>query len=177
MSLVRRRLIALGLVGTTMACSTHSAPDGFLPTPIEAQTRAQGGWMEISRNGPDGLETLAGELIAVTQDSVWILRSPQATALPTSEIVEGKLTGYDSKHGDVAGATFVGTVLTASNGAFLILTAPMWMIGGSLAAGSQSRVAMEDLPPVAWAELADFARFPQGMPPGLELAELRPIPR
>jgi hypothetical protein len=120
---------------------------------------------------------MAGELIAVTQDSVWILRSSEAVVLPTAQIVEGKLTGYDSRHGEVAAATAGGALLTVSNGAFLLLTGPMWLIGGSIAAGSQSRVAMDDVPPAAWVDLAEFARFPQGMPPEMELAALMPIQR
>lgn len=177
MSATRRWLAALGAVWCVTACATHTAPDGFLPLAVEAQRQAQGGWLEVTHRGTGGLERVAGELIAVTEDSVWVLQSSGAVVIPTGQIRDAKLTGYDSKHREVAAGTLLGFLSTASNGYFLILTGPMWLIGGGIAASGQSRVATDEVPPAQWADLAAFARFPQGMPPGVELRGLRPIPR
>lgn len=177
MSGTSRWLAALGSLWWATACATHTAPDGFLPNTVEAQRQAQGGWLEVTFRGTGGLERAAGELIAVTEDSLWVIHASGGTVIPTEQVVEGQLTGYDSNHGEVAGGTVVGFLSTASNGVFLILTGPMWLIGGSVAAASQSRVPIDDVPPAKWADLAAFARFPQGMPPGVELRGLRPIQR
>ena len=67
-------------------------------------------------------------------------------------------------------------VTTISNGVFLLLTAPAWLITGLVAAGNESHAPLRDVPPLAWAELAAYARFPQGLPPGIDLAEIRPKP-
>lgn len=177
MSAIRPWLAAGLTVLCVTACSAHTAPEGFLPTTIEAQRRAQGGWLEVRYRSTDGLERMAGELLAVTEDSVWVMQSSRPVVIPTGQVVEGQLTGYDSKHGEVSGATVLGVLSTVSNGAFLLLTAPMWLIGGSASAGGQSRVAMDEVPPVRWHALAAFARFPQGLPPGIALQSLRPIAR
>lgn len=169
--------MALTAVWCAAGCSGHTAPAGFLPTTAEAQRRAQGGWLEMTWEGERGVESIDGELLAITEDTVWVMQSYGGVAIPTDRVREGQLTGYDSNHGEVSSATALGVLSTASNGAFLILTAPMWAIGGSLAAGSQSRVAMDEVPPARWADLAAYARFPQGMPPGVALSDLRPIAR
>jgi hypothetical protein len=67
----------------------------------------------------------------------------------------------------------LGTLSTISNGGFLIFTAPMWLIGGSLAVGGESRAPERKSPPLTWVELAPFARFPQGIPDGIALTALQ----
>ncbi len=106
----------------------------------------------------------AGELIAVSTDSVWVLTNDQGLVIPTASVREGKLTGYAAR--SLRGWTLVGTLSSISNGAFLVFTMPAWLIGGSVANRSESRAAERKSPPLQWAELAPFARFPQGLPAG-----------
>jgi hypothetical protein len=49
----------------------------------------------------------------------------------------------------------------------------MWLIGGSLAVGGESRAPERKSPPLTWVELAPFARFPQGLPEGIALSGLQ----
>ena len=172
-----RWLVALATVWFGAACATHSAPVGYLPTTVEAQKEAYGGWVDVRFRTGDGLDRVAGELIAVTEDTLWVKDATGGAVIPTREVVDGQLTSYDSRYGRAATWTVLGVLSTASNGYFLIFTGPMWLIGGSFAASSQSRVPIDDIPPSEWADLAAFARFPQGMPPGVELQALRQIAR
>ncbi|HEU5304619.1 MAG TPA: hypothetical protein VFU40_08245 [Gemmatimonadales bacterium] len=168
-SLARR--LSLGLVAACAGCATNSAPEGWLLKPTDAQSAAYGGWIELTY-GMEAKRRADGELIAVSADSVWVLGQGQALVIPTAAVAKGKLTAYAAQKGSLTAWTIAGSLATISNGAFLIFTAPMWIIGGSLAVGSESRAPERSSPPLGWGELAPFARFPQGMPAGLDLTML-----
>jgi hypothetical protein len=166
------RWLRLGTAVACAGCARNSAPEGWLPKPAEAQAGAYGGWIELSYD--QATEQRAdGELIAVSADSVWVLSQDQALVIPTTAVKAGKLTAYAAQKGSLTLWTVVGTLSTISNGGFLLFTAPMWIIGGSLAVGGESRAPERKSPSLAWGELAPFARFPQGMPEGIDLSTLK----
>ena len=167
-----RRFTAVSVIAFGTACASHTAPSGYLPTTASVQSDPYGGWIDLSYRGPDGLTRVMGELVAVTGDTVWIKDASGGTVLPTSEVTDGRLIWYDSQAGQVGGLTGLGVLSTISHGVFLLLTAPLWMIVGGTAAAIQSRIPMEEAPPVSWSELSRFARFPQGIPLGVEVSEL-----
>ena len=152
------------------ACAGKTTPKGWLPTPKEAQKTAYGGWIELRYLENAEARGAAGELIAVSADSVWVLTDDQGLVIATASVREGKLTGYAAQ--SLRGWTLAGTLSSVSNGAFLIFTMPAWLIGGSVANRSESRAAERKSPPLQWEELAQFARFPQGLPQGLEISGL-----
>lgn len=158
------------------ACAHNPAPRGWLPRPVEAQTSAYGGWIELTYREDGARRHTEGELIAVTADSVWVLTGTQGAVISTSAIEQGKLAAYAAETGTMQTWALLGTLATISNGAFLVFTAPMWLIGGSLTVGSESRSAERKHPPLEWLGLAPYARFPQGMPEGVELRALHPKP-
>ncbi len=165
---------SLGAVLVSVACASNSAPKGWLPKPVEAQTVAYGGWIELGYQEGKQVRRADGELIAVSADSVWVLNKSQGVVIPTITVKSGKLTAYEAQTGPLKAWATLGSLATISNGAFLIFTAPMWLIGGSLTVGGESRSPERKHPPLAWIELAPFARFPQGMPEGIELTALQP---
>ena len=166
------RWLSLGIAVACAGCARNSAPEGWLPEPAEAQVSAYGGWIELRYN--QATEQRAdGELIAVSADSVWLLGQDQALVIPTTAVKQGKLTAYAAEKGPLVLWTVVGTLSTISNGWFLIFSAPMWIVGGSLAVGSESRAPERKSPRLSWEELAPYARFPQGMPEGMELSTLK----
>lgn len=166
--------VARGLsVAASLACAgcaANTAPRGWLLKPAQAQAMAYGGWIELTHG--DEKQPTSGELIAVSADSVWILGSSGVLVVPTSLVKRGKLTGYAAQTGPLTGWVLLGTFSTISNGALLIFMAPMWIIGGSLVVGGESRAAQRQSPPLPWVELAAFARFPQGLPEGMALTAL-----
>ncbi|MDH3208297.1 MAG: hypothetical protein OEO79_16975 [Gemmatimonadota bacterium] len=176
MRVIDQRLLALLTSCATTACATTTAPRGFLPDVAEAQTSAYGSWIDVLYEDQAGNVRVRGELIAMTPDSMWVLGGDEGWAIATSAIRGGQLAAYDSGGRDAGVLTALGTVSTISNGAFLIFTAPMWLIVGSSAAAAQSRVPLSDLTESGWSEISSFARFPQGMPPGMLLGELEPKP-
>jgi hypothetical protein len=172
------RVVRLAPLLLAAACAGNPAPEGFLPAPKDAVRDLYGGWIEVVVPAGRRADRIAGELIAARADSVWILpdtgRGPIAVA--TSAVKEGRLVRYHPSDGTVIGYTALGIVSTLSNGVILILTAPAWLITGIVASSVEARAPMRDVPPLAWADLAAYARFPEGLPPGIDLAEIRPKP-
>ena len=164
--------LSLGTAVACASCARNSATEGWLPKPAEAQTGAYGGWIELRYN--QATEQRAdGELIAVSADSVWLLSQDQALVIPTTAVKKGKLTAYAAQTGALTAWAVLGTLSTISNGVVLILTAPMWIIVGPLAVASESRAPERKSPSLNWVELAPFARFPQGVPEGIDLSTLK----
>lgn len=157
-----RGLLALLLAG---ACATNPAPDDFLPDAKAARTAVHGGWVVVRLHTDS---TFAGELLAASTDSIWIGDFAAPRALAHEQVADARLYAYDSEGGHVMGLALLGTVSTIGNGMLLVLTAPMWLIGGGIASAAQSRAAIYRVPLHEWHDLARFARFPQGMPRGPE---------
>jgi hypothetical protein len=132
-----------------------------------------GGWVELTYQQGQEKRRTEGELIAVSADSVWVLAGNQGLVIPTETVKRGKLTAYAAQTGNLTTWAALGTVATISNGLALVFTAPMWLIGGSLAVAGESRAPQRWSPPLTWVELAPYARFPQGMPDGIEITALQ----
>ncbi|MBM4184429.1 MAG: hypothetical protein FJ207_09400 [Gemmatimonadetes bacterium] len=168
------RLFAVLAVLASGACSAGTtAPRRFLPSPQEAQTEAYGAWVDFTYAVGDSVGRFQGEFIAVSADSLWAVSGTRGLVVPHAALRSGRLAYFNSSPGSVGGLAFLGTLSTISNGAYLIFTAPMWMIGGAAAAGSQARLARRDMTPLSGPQLSTYARFPQGLPEGVELADLR----
>jgi hypothetical protein len=160
-----------------VACAGNPAPDGFLPSPGQAVHDVYGGWIQVTVPAGRHDSTIAGELIAARADTVWVLPdSGPVVAVPTSTVKQGLVARYNSEAGSIAGFTALGVMSTISNGYLLGITAPLWIITGVVASSNESRAPLHGVPPLVWADLAAYARFPQGLPPGIDLGEIRPKP-
>ena len=173
----RWRAIFLLILALLSGCATANAPRGWLPTAVEAQKRAFGGWIFVW-TGPKGKLSLAaqGELIAVGTDRVYVLASDGMKETLTAEITEARMAFYNSQSSNLAAWSVVGLLSTLSHGALLVISAPVWAVGGSAATLSHDSTSRTRFPKKQWEELSKYARFPQGLPPGLELASLKPAP-
>jgi hypothetical protein len=152
-------------------CFHTTAPKGWLPTAVEAQREAYGGWIKLEFSVGVGRNTVYGELIAATSDSVHVLTSDSLVVVPTVSVIAGTLTAYDAQYGAVRLWAILGGLSTLSHGFVLVLTAPVWAIAGSMATASASNAPRVEYtnPSV----LRMYARFPQGLPPGLDVRSLR----
>lgn len=170
-------LVLVLTAGVASSCAVQTAPAGFLPDVKQAQTSTHGGWIDLTFRSSTAGGNAAGELIAVTGDSLWIMGASSVVAIPTGDVVSGQFVAYDSRPNQVVGATFAGVLSTISNGYFLVFTAPMWIIGGAAAAAAQSRIPLRELPVERWMDLGKYARFPQGIPGSVDVSRLRPAGR
>ncbi len=167
--------VALAILG---GCVTNPAPVPMPPANVAA-TEAYGGWVTVrpagGRTGGSRAD-VAGELIAVHPDSVFVLTDSALVGLPRGQTRKATLFAYDSRAGSLAAWGFLGTLSTVSNGYFLVLTAPLWIITSSVATAHQSRAPMvETSDSAGWDRLRLFARFPQGIPPTLDRTILKPV--
>lgn len=171
----------LATIVLAAACASSTAPVGFLPAPLESQRTAYGGWIEVEYGDGRRPERAAGELLAVQGDSLYVL-TPRvgelggAVTVATSAITKAKLTAYDSQSGKFAMWTLLGVFSTASHGFVLVLSAPVWILTGSTATAVQSHRPQSLYPTVGWNAIAPYARFPQGLPPGIDLRTLQSKP-
>lgn len=159
----------LALVLACTACVANPAPAGWLSPPAQSQADPYGAWIVIStRDGP----SLSGEFLAVENDSVFVLlTNGTAQGVPMHGILQARIAWYDSEWGRLALWSTLGSISTVSHGFGLILSFPVWVIGGSIAAGGQSRASLlrVDLPS-QWDIVRPYARFPGGLPPNMPQA-------
>lgn len=162
-------------------CAATHAPSNWLPETEKYPENAFGGWMTIitsdeTNTGKERFFQYGGEFISQDEDNVYILYDtvyiiPKINIKTVSlELVEKSTTGFGLW-------TLGGTVATISNGKFLIITAPLWLIAGTEAAvGESTRDLYEsDNPDILfWNNVMKFARFPQGIPKNLKLSGLKP---
>jgi hypothetical protein len=171
---------ALPLFAALAACATTSAPPHFLPEPEIAGREVHGGWLEVRvANPPGGELRLAGELLAITADSVWLMTRPDSLAAPNSgyviarrAVTSAKLTWWSAEPGtgNLGVDAILGTLSTISNGFILILTAPAWALTGTIASATYTFAPRTGLEPPGPddPDLRSLARFPAGMPAGLD---------
>lgn len=155
-------LVAASACGCAMA---PTAPNDWLPDPSDVPASPYGGWIQIDYRSPRGELEIDGELLAIQNNHVYVLRGDAVRPVSIDSIEQARLIYYDANASGVAGITVLGTVSTISNGFYLVLTAPMWMIFGGTTAGLRSRDPIVDVPHATWSELIPYARFPQGLPP------------
>ncbi|MFV1884896.1 MAG: hypothetical protein ACMZ7B_10445 [Balneola sp.] len=161
-------LIIVLFVG--IGCATTTAPSGVLRSPDFEAQNIFGGWVELKT----GVEKIDGELLAIEQDSIFLITMDNTfVSLAKDQIVSAKLTGYDMQNALASLAVFAGSVSTVSHGFYLVLTFPMWIIGGPISATSHVKSAQINYKNESdWYNMSEFARYPQGMP-NLDRARLK----
>jgi hypothetical protein len=167
-------LPAAGLVALAAGCATTSAPMGWLPEASSTQTEGYGAWIAVKGVSAGEKFRVEGEFIAVDRDTVFILSDLGLVALPRNSVTAAKLTKYYNNIGGLTLWTVAGIVGCASHGLFALISAPLWLIVGVSSTAAQSYKSREKLDGDNWDQLAHFARFPQGMPAGVDREALRP---
>ncbi len=123
-------------------------------------------------------EKIRGEFIAVSDDTLYVLPASRLVAVPAEQVSIIKLSTYDPNVGALSAWTVVGFLSTASHGFYLTLTAPLWLIFGSVLAVNESRAPYKTYDSnVALGDLKIFTRFPQGLPPALDRTAFKPKSR
>lgn len=160
-------------------CASTGAPDGWLSPAAEAPSDPYGSWVTVEFVESHEYDFLAGEFIAVDQDSLYVLSGlapveDPISAIPLGVVAKAKIAHFDPETGRIIGWVVAGSVSTLSHGLGAAITFPIWTIMGSAIAGGHSRAPLENYPNLTWSELRMYARFPQGPPPDLHQLGLRP---
>jgi hypothetical protein len=173
------RVRSAGLVGILFmagllagGCASSTAPNGWLPSAIDAGTRVRGGWATVSTGRDERRPAAEGELIAVEPDTLFVLSGGTLVGVPRAAILRATVTGYYNDWKDMRAWTALGSISTFSHGGFLILSLPAWILVGSIATAGASREPQMVYPETKWEKLPHYARFPQGLPAALDRRRL-----
>jgi hypothetical protein len=161
-----RKMIAPLLAALLAGCASNPAPKGWRPSAAEAQRATRGGWILIEREEDTNV---TGELIAVDPATLHVLTVSGLQSVPRSAVRKARLVGYGTTE-HLWIWTGVGALSTLSHGGWIVVTLPVWLIGGSVAASGEAKAAY--VPPENFAR---FARFPQGLPPSFDPSSLGPL--
>lgn len=174
----RRDLVTTALLlGLASACARSMAPPGWDAASVDSQREAFGGWVGVVHSDSAGaVFHSGGELAAVSRDSLWLL-TPTLVGIPIARIQDARLVRYDPEWDKAAWWTLFGALSTISHGFVLILTAPVWILAGSLSTSSVSRAPMVNAVDIE--QMRPYARFPQGIPPNVDRTTLvrKPVVR
>ncbi len=161
----RELILAAALLGSGCLHNPDPAPRSM----AAVQSDAHGGFAVVKIIGQGAH---AGELIAIDLSGVWVLGGGRLIHTPLENLAELEVHPYDVRVGGVVGWGLLGTASTISHGFILILSAPTWLLVTTLTAAGHSRTARERYTGDNWPALAKWARFPQGLPPGMTEHEL-----
>ncbi len=153
-------------------CTAVRAPSGTVPKRKAITTDAFGSWIRLINYDR---YVLQGELISATGESLLVLTQNGPREVSKEDIASARLIIYDTNTSEYVLWTMLGSVSTLSNGAFLIVTFPAWLLAGiTTSSGESNRDNYLDYPGVSLDELIKYSRFPQGLPAGIDLSSLRP---
>jgi hypothetical protein len=174
----RRFVLPLFVAVTWLpGCAGNPAPREWRPPAAAAQRSSRGSWIIIEAVTAPGAKSsrrplAEGELIAIDETAFHVLTTAGLQSVPRASAHRITLVGYGTPAGALAGWAVAGGISTLSQGGFLLLTAPMWAIGGIVATQTEKHAGI-------WHDDAlarRFARFPQGLPPGFDLKSLGALP-
>jgi hypothetical protein len=164
-------VLAAALLVSAGATGCLHNPDPKPRSMSAVHTDAHGGFVVVRVAGQVDHQ---GELIAIGLEGVWVLAGDQLIVTPHERVSDLDVYAYDVTVGGVAGWGLLGTLSTISHGFFLVFSAPVWIVTTIAASASHSGSAHKGYVNNGrgdWSELTKWARFPQGMPPGLTTAE------
>ena len=160
-------LIAAALVASVAGCLRN--PDPAPRRMSEVLIDTHGGYAVVVVRGA---AERSGELIAIDDHDVWILERANLLHVPLAQVSKLDVHPYAVSTGAITGWGVLGTLSTVTHGYFLILSAPVWIISSVAIGAGHSRTAVVRYPGDSWQQAAEWARFPQGMPPGMSATEL-----
>lgn len=164
------------LVLILQGCQTMKAPPGAVPKRTAMATDAFGGWLTLFFK--DSVRnSVQGEFIAFGADSVYIMEGDRVLTAHVAEVDSASVVVFKTETGSYSLWTALASLLTISNGYFLVATLPLTLITGiSTTVGESRRVNYYIYPDHAFSGLSKYARFPQGLPAGMDVAALKPRP-
>jgi len=164
-------LILILILLLNLGCRSVSVSPGFEPTRAKLARDGFGSFIILTLNN-GSIPT--GELIAVTPDTVFVLVGEKVVPFPGSSVRSARVVIFRNKAGAYGAITFLLCLGTLTNGMFLIGTLPLNLIAGIAVASSENRYRNYIDYSDTDTGLSKYARFPQGIPEGVNLSEIHP---
>jgi hypothetical protein len=162
-------------------CATSYAPNNWLPDTDEVPQSTRGGWItveteEINNQPETRWLQYSGEFIAVDEENIYVLYD-SLYIIPRVKILNSIIELDQKNTGIYGGWVVLGSLATISNGYYLALTFPLWMVAGIPAVSGESyrdRYEAESPGEIYWNAVNKYSRFPQGLST-ISLSKLQPI--
>jgi hypothetical protein len=162
---------------TLSSCATNHAPSGWLPDRKTISQEKYGGWLYLKWRGRLGEEEITqGEFIGIYDTTCFIFDHTILIRVPIDHISLASLKIHEDDRGSLAVWTLLGTLSTISNGFYLLITAPLWIIAGTIITSTESNSGLftEEYPDIGWwRTVTRYSRFPQGIPKEVDLSKLK----
>ena len=168
----------LGAVLFLSGCATNWVPDRWLASPEQSQVQGYGGWVTVTFNAPPKRPPVGGELISVASDQLIILTPSGAVDVSKDGTKRVVVDGYEQDVRPVRRAWLIGSLPSISHGYFAAITVGLWSAAAQAALREAYSYARVTYPAQPWPDLRRYARFPQGLPTGLDVHTLqaKPLP-
>lgn len=185
----RRKIFLLCFCGLLLVfCRTTDIPQAYDFRTSEIKENPYGSWIKVT---PDSLKAnheskqIAGELICIESDSLYILESDfKVKVIPVTGISHAELFTHKNQsntYGTLTAAFFapslIGALVYASEygGSFLALGVPVAVVGlvHAIIEGNSSKSILSYPEKVTLEQLKLFSRFPAGKPLGINLVQLK----
>lgn len=162
-------VLACALLAVLASCYVSPAPPGWSAKPEDAHRDAFGSWIRVHATAA-AAPIAEGELVAIDGDSLHVLTEQRFESFSRDSVCCVELVAYRMDISQLQLWGLLGTLSTASHGFVLLLTAPIWAIASTAAVAAASnapRIRSTDA-----TILRLYARFPQGLPPGVDRTAL-----
>lgn len=169
-----------------LGCSTAYIPVSYRFNPINLKKEITGNWIEINMHSKSNVNqdiNLSGELIAIQLDTVYVLTEEKLNSIQIDRINEAILYIYSNQGGKYAVATgllYFSDIIAAFVTRipyFLEIGVPWVIIGSSISIYEASDNSNRLIYPNEniLEDFKKYARFPQGMPQGINKEKLHLI--
>jgi hypothetical protein len=121
-----------------------------------------------------------GELIAVRADSLWIRQDDGVRSMALGDLDRAQVRHHGFTFGKamliaaigglVTGGAMTAACSSVSDGCGSVFVGMMgsWLVVGAVAGAASSGSAYRSLEPLSYEALQPYARYPQGLPPGVK---------
>jgi hypothetical protein len=167
---MKTKLLFIGLFLTIIMNSCQSP--AYLPKYSNIDENRFGSFINIhQKQGP----SVQGELLAINGLQLIILTEhkniKKSVVVPVSQINNFQLRYAQPRHYGWAIPLFTG--VTVLHGWFAALTAPINLVGTIIVTVSGEDAFMYNQKQLSYTELKMFARFPQGIPPNIDIENIK----
>ena len=157
-------ILAIGII----SCSAPA----YLPKSKNIDENQYGSYINIQQKKGHSIQ---GELLSSDGVQLIVLTDYKKTKIPVqvpvNQINHFELRYAQPKHYGWTIPLF--TAVTLGHGGFLIFTAPLNIIGTVIVTASGEDAFMYTEKDITYEKLNMFARFPQGIPPNIELSSIK----
>lgn len=166
-------LLAL-LIFWVLCSSCSSVRPEYLRTPTEVDQGTNGSFIKVYGKSD---RVLKGELIAIDDYHVYILDQKTNVCTKLNLEYARRFKIYYAKTSNYAWTVPVFTLSSLWGGFFAVLTLPLNLAVTSFITAGGKRAYRYTDNNLILDDLRMFARFPQGIPPGIDLIDIKPLPK